>query len=56
MTLSDAKNKVGAVVEAIYAIQGARTLIKMAGISSHYFDVMSDILTNSTTPKKILTL
>lgn len=56
MSLSDAKNKVGAVVEALYAIQGARTLIKMAGVSSHYFDVMSEILTNSTNPKKILTL
>ena len=56
MTLSDAKNKVGAVVEALYAIQGARTLIKMAGISSHYFDVMSEILTTPTNPKMILTL
>ena len=56
VTLSEAKNKVGAVVEALYAIQGARTLIKREGISSHYFDVMSEILTNSTNPKKILTL
>ena len=56
MTLSEAKNKVGAVVEAVYAIQGAQTLIKMEGMSSRYFDVMGEILTNSTNPKKILTL
>lgn len=56
VSLSEAKNKVGAVVEGVHAIHGVRTLMKMAGISSHYFEVMSEILTRSASPNTILTI